>query len=105
MIFILEKIDLNRKILGRITAKEILGGFPPLRPDTEDMLKHEFEILIKELENKTEFELKAILDEQNDVHEKMNSKPGAMALAQDKILMFTGYNEKYIRKIKDRIDF
>jgi len=100
----LELIDLNRKILGRITAKEILGGFPPLKPDTEDRLKHEFEVLIKELENKKEFELKAILDEQNDVEEKMNGRPGAMALAQDKILMFNEYNEKYIRKIKDGIN-
>ena len=97
-------IELNRNVFGSITAKEILGGNPPLKPNTENRLKHEFEILVKELEKKKDFELRAILEEQKDVEKKMNSRPGAMALAQDKILKFTEYNKKYIQKINDEIN-
>jgi hypothetical protein len=33
----------------------------------------------------------------------VNSRPGAMALAQDKIRLFSEYNQKYIQTIKDKL--
>ena len=33
----------------------------------------------------------------------INSRPGAMALAQDKIQMYNRYNERYIQAITDML--
>ena len=33
----------------------------------------------------------------------VNSRPGAMALAQDKIRLFTEYSQKYIKILNDKL--
>ena len=74
-------MELDRKVFGKITTKEIIGAFPPAIPDTKNLLNNEL----------------------NNLTKHVNSRPGAMALAQDKIRLFTEYNQKYIQTIKDKL--
>lgn len=96
-------IELNKKVLGEITIKEIIGADPPAVPDTKNLLENELQKLINSLESKTREDLKKLLDEQQIADKYINSRPGAMALAQDKIRLFTQYNQEYIQTIKQKI--
>ena len=97
-------IELNRKVFGKITAKEIIGSFPPAIPDTKRLLENEFQNLIIELKARSEDDLKKLLSEQQMTNKYINSRPGAMALAQDKIRLFNEYNQKYIMIINKKLD-
>jgi len=96
-------IKLNKKIFGEITIKEIVGANPPAVPDTKNLLENEFQKLLSDLESKNKEELKQLLSEQQLADKYINSRPGAMALAQDKIRLFTQYNQTYIQIINQRI--
>jgi len=96
-------LDLNKKVFGKITTKEIIGAIPPAIPDIKNLLENEFHYLIKKLNLQTKEDLKKILAEQLSIDSYMNSRPGAMALAQDKIRLFTKYNQKYIQTINNKI--
>ena len=95
--------ELNKKVFGRITTKEIIGAIPPAIPDTKELLENEFQNLINELESQTKDDLKKLLKEQQTANKHINSRPGAMALAQDKIRLFTEYNQKYIQIINKKL--
>ena len=95
--------ELDKKVFGKITIKEIIGADPPAVPDAKNLLENEFQKLINDLESKTGEDLKKLLNEQQIADKYINSRPGAMALAQDKIRLFTQYNQKYIHIINQMI--
>ena len=94
--------ELNNKVFGKITTKEIIGAVP-LASDTKTLLENEFQNLINELKSKTKDDLKKLLKVQQIANKHINSRPGAMALAQDKIRLFTEYNQKYIKTINEKL--
>ena len=96
--------ELNKKVFGRITTKEIIGATPPAIPDTKKLLENEFQNLINELKSQTKDDLKKLLKEQQIANKHINSRPGAMALAQDKIRLFAEYNQKYIKIINEKLN-
>jgi len=96
-------IELERKVFGKITTKEIIGSSPPAIPDTKNLLESELQNLINNLDSQTPEKLQNLLKEQYNAEELVNSRPGAMALAQDKIKLFTEYNQKYIQRIKKKL--
>ena len=95
--------ELERKIFGKITTKEIIGASPPAIPDTKDLLEAELKQLIDNLESQTPQKLQKLLEEQQKAERHVNSRPGAMALAQDKIRLFTEYNQQYIKIINNKL--
>jgi len=95
--------DLNLKVFGKITTKEIIGAFPPAK-DTKKLLENEYQNLINKLEFQTKNDLKKLLEQQQSANKQINSRPGAMALAHDKIRLFTEYNQKYIQIITKKLD-
>ena len=95
--------DLERKVFGKITTKEIIGSFPVAIPDTKERLELELGDLTRNLKSQTKEQLKKLLEEQKISEKHVNSRPGAMALAQDKIKLFTEYSQKYIRRINERL--
>lgn len=98
-------VELEKKVFGKITTKEIIGVEPPEIPDTRDILEKELAILLEELESQPKENLEKILEQQTISQKHINSKSGAMALAQNKIKLFNEYNKKYIQKIKEKLEF
>ena len=98
-------IELDKKVFGKITTKEIIGSDPPAIPDTKDLLENELKLLLAELESTSPINLEKILEEQSIAEQHINSRPGAMALAQNKIKLFNEYNEKYVKTIKQKLNF
>ena len=96
-------IELDRKIFGQITTKEIIGAFPPAIPDTKNLLEAELQQLTSKLESQSKKDLQKMLKEQQILENHVNSRPGAMALAQDKIQLFTQYSQKYIHAINQKL--
>jgi hypothetical protein len=96
-------MELDRKVFGKITTKEIIGAFPPAIPDTKNLLDNELTQLTVQLESHTKEDLQKLLENQEIAEKHVNSRPGAMALAQDKIRLFTEYNQKYIQTIKNKL--
>ena len=97
-------LELDKKVFGKITTKEIIGAQPPAFPETKDLLEIEFTNLSTELINQSQENLKNILAQQKSAEALINSRPGAMALAQNKIKLFNEYNDKYIQKIKEKLE-
>ena len=95
-------MELDRKVFGKITTKEIIGSFPPI-PDTKKLLDEEFQHLTRQLESQPKESLKKLLEFQKEAQQLVNSRPGAMALAQDKIRLFTEYSQNYIQKINEKL--
>jgi len=96
--------ELDKKVFGKITTKEIIGAEPPAIPDTKDILEKELTILLAELKFQSKENLEKILEQQKITQKHMNSRPGAMALAQNKIKLFNEYNKKYIQIIKEKLE-
>ena len=96
-------LELNKKVFGKITTKEIIGADPPAIPDTDYILKNEFTILLEDLKSQTQENLEKLLEKQKIAETHINSRPGAMALAQDKIQLFNEYNSKYIQTIQEKL--
>ena len=97
-------IELDKKVFGKITTKEIIGSDPPAIPDTRDLLENELKLLLGELESTPTTNLEKILEEQNIAEQHINSRPGAMALAQNKIKIFNEYNDKYVKSVKQKLN-
>ena len=95
--------ELDRKIFGQITTKEIIGASPPAIPYTKNLLDAELQYLTSKLESQTKETLQKLLEEQQTAENHVNSRPGAMALAQDKIQLFTEYSQKYIQTINKKL--
>ena len=96
-------LELDKKVFGKITTKEIIGADPPAIPDTDDILKNEFIILLEDLKSQPKENLEKLLEKQKTAEAHVNSRPGAMALAQDKIQLFNKYNKKYIQTIQEKL--
>ncbi len=96
-------LELDKKVFGNITTKEIIGAKPPAT-DTKNILEKELEILLVELKSKSKENLEKILEQQKISQIHVNSRPGAMALAQNKIELFNEYNKKYIQSIKEKLE-
>jgi len=97
-------LELNKKIFGKITTKEIIGADPPEIPDTKNTLEKELITLLAELDSQPKENLEKILEEQKIAEKHINSRPGAMALAQNKIQLFNEYNKKYIQTIQEKLE-
>lgn len=95
--------ELDKKVFGKITTKEIIGAIPPAIPDTRTLLENELQNLLSELESKNKESLKKLLEEQKASERLVNSRPGAMALAQDKIQLYTEYSQRYIQSINQKL--
>ena len=85
-------------------TRTIIGADPPENPDTKNLLQKELEVLQKELESKSKVDLEELLEQQKIAEKHINSRPGAMALAQNKIQLFNKYNEKYVQTIKEKLN-
>lgn len=97
-------LELDKKVFGKITTKEIIGADPPAIPDTKDIFEKELSALLTELDLQPKENLSKLLEEQQVAKAHINSRPGAMALAQDKIQLFNEYNKKYTEKIKEKLE-
>ena len=87
-------LELDKKVFGKITTKEIIGANPPAIPYTIDNFEKELTTLLAELISQSKINLEKLLEEQKIAEMHVNSRPGAMALAQDKIQLFNEYNQK-----------
>ena len=96
-------LKLNEKVFGKITTKEIIGAEPPAIPETKDILEKELVILVTALESKSKEHLESLLEQQKIIEKHVNSRPGAMALSQNKIKLFNEYNKKYVQTIEEII--
>ena len=97
-------LELDRKIFGRITTKEIIGADPPAIPDTKKLLESELSRLTAQLESTPRLSLKDLLVQQNAADAHVNSRPGAMALAQSKIHLYNEYSRKYADAIRKKLE-
>ena len=97
-------LDLDKKVFGNIATKEIIGAVPPALPDTRENLEKELATLLAELELVPKMNLEKLLEEQKIAETHINSRPGAMALAQNKIQLFNDYNQKYVQAIKEKLE-
>ena len=97
-------IELDKKVFGNITTKEIIGADPPAIPDTRDIFEKELSTLLAKLSSQSKINLEKFLHEQKIAETHINTRPGAMALAQDKIQIFNKYNEKYVQSIKEKLE-
>lgn len=96
-------INLNRKVFGKITAKEIIGSYPPAKPETELSLVNELTLLLDDLKTKDAPEIRELIANQKENHIQINSRPGAMALAQDKIELFNEFSKQYLQELEQHL--
>ena len=96
-------VELSKKVFGDVETKVIIGADPPENPDTKNILEKELKLLLKNLESQPKESLEKLLEQQVAAEKHINSRPGAMALAQNKIQLFNKYNEKYVQTIKERL--
>ncbi len=96
-------LDLDKKVFGNIATKEIIGADPPAFPDMKKNLENELVTLLAELETLSNESLEKLLEEQKIAEDHINSRPGAMALAQNKIQLFNEYNKKYVQTMKQKL--
>jgi hypothetical protein len=97
-------LELDKKVFGTITTKEIIGAVPPAFPDSQNNFEKELVILLAELTLYSKVDLEKILEEQKIAEVHVNNRPGAMALAQDKIQLFNVFNQKYVKAIKEKLE-
>ena len=97
-------LELDKKVFGDITTKEIIGADPPAIPDTKERLEKELENLLSQLESTPKENLENLLEQQNEFDSHINSRPGAMALAQNKIQLYNEFSGKYIDAIKKKLE-
>jgi len=98
-------LELDKKVFGKVTTKEIIGADPPAIPDTRDIFEKELGSLLDNLTSQSKENLEKLLEEQKIAEVHINSRPGAMALAQNKIQLLNQYNKKYIQAIKEKLEF
>lgn len=95
-------MDLNTKVFGNITLKEVIGEVPS-KTEIENSLNQELDSLLKELNQMNHAELKTLLEDQNEMKRQVDSRPGAMALAQDKIALFVEFSKRYTDAISSKL--
>ena len=97
-------LELDKKVLGSITLKEIIGAHPPIH-DMDMVLEETLDVLLVNLKlcHYSKERLKEILDAQKAADTMVNCRPGAMALAQGKIQLYNKYNKRYLLAIADKL--
>ncbi len=95
---------LNDLAFGRIKVREILGAEPDLDA-IRQMLESEMKELTAGLEGRDVGELDGLKIRQICVHREVNSRPGAMALPQRKIRLFSDFSSQYIDAIEKRLSW
>ena len=83
-------------------TQEIIGSEPSIS-EIKIIFEKELEILNKNLESISKEDLENILEQQKISQKHVNTRPGAMALDQPKIEMFNDYNNRYFKKINEKI--
>ncbi|MBI5147111.1 MAG: hypothetical protein HZA84_07845 [Thaumarchaeota archaeon] len=96
-------VDLNRKVLGTFTMKEILGEIPPPDDIFRKRLDSSFQSLVKNIQTAERIELEKTLDEHTEIKRDLDKLTGAMALSREKIELVLEYLAKYINAIKSRL--
>ena len=97
-------VELEKKVFGNIKTQLIIGADPPANPDTKNIFEKELDILLEELKSQPNENLEKLLEQQKVAEKHINSRPGAMALAQNKIQLFNEFNKKYVQIIKEKLD-
>ncbi len=92
-------MDIWQEVFGKIKASMVIGAMPDMGK-MEEVFKLELDSMESGLQNMSNFELESEKKYQIKSDELVNSRPGAMAVSQKKIRMFTKYSRMYI----DRID-
>ena len=95
-------LELNKKVFGNIMTQEIIGSEPSIS-EIKIIFEKELKILIKNLDSISKENLKNLLEQQKISQKHINTRPGAMALNQSKIEMFNDYNNRYFKKINEKI--
>jgi hypothetical protein len=95
-------LELTKKVFGNIMTQEIIGSEPSIS-EIKIIFEKEIKILIENLESISKEDLENILKQQKISQKHVNTRPGAMALDQPKIEMFNDYNNRYIKKINEKI--
>ena len=84
-------------------TQEIIGSEPSISK-IKIIFEKELKILIENLESISKENLDNLLQQQKICEKHVNTRPGAMALNQSKIEMFNEYNNKYLEKVKEKIN-
>ena len=95
-------LELTKKVFGNVMTQEIIGSEPSIS-EIKIRFEKELEILNKNLESISKEDLENILKQQKISQKHVNTRPGAMALNQSKIEMFNDYNNRYFKKINEKI--
>ena len=97
-------IELDKKVFGSVVLREIIGAVPPAFPDTRDHLENELAALVFQLKTAPRPALEGFLKQQRASDSRVNSRPGAMALAQNKIQLYNEYSKKYTQAILKKLE-
>jgi len=84
-------------------TQEIIGSEPSII-EIKTIFEKELSILVANLESISRENLDNIVKQQKICEKHINTRPGAMALNQSKIEMFNEYNNKYLKKIEEKIN-
>jgi hypothetical protein len=95
-------LELTKKVFGNIMTQEIIGSEPPIS-EIKIIFEKEIKILIENLGSISKNNLENLLEQQKICEKHINTRPGAMALDQPKIEMFNDYNNKYLKKINEKL--
>jgi len=95
-------LELTKKVFGNIMTQEIIGSEPSIS-EIKIIFEKEIKILIENLKSISKDNLENLLQQQKIFQKHINTRPGAMALNQSKIEMFNDYNNRYIKKINEKI--
>ena len=95
-------LELTKKVFGNIMTQEIIGSEPSIS-EIKIIFEKEIKILIENLKSISKDNLENLLQQQKISQKHINTRPGAMALNQSKIEMFNDYNNRYFKKINEKI--
>ena len=92
------KMDIWQEVFGKIKASVVVGSIPDV-DEMNKIFKLELNFMESGLQNMSNSELESEKICQIKSEDLVNSRPGAMAMSQKKIRMFTKYSRMYIDKI------
>lgn len=91
-------MDIWQEVFGKIKASVVVGSIPDV-DEMNKIFKLELNFMESGLQNMSNSELESEKICQIKSEDLVNSRPGAMAMSQKKIRMFTKYSRMYIDKI------
>ncbi len=95
-------MDIWQEVFGKIKASGVIGSMPDV-DEMSKIFKLELDVMESSLQNMSNSELESEKKRQIKSEDLINSRPGAMAMSQKKIRMFTKYSRMYIDKIDHEI--